>query len=158
RSDGTRFDPPVGAALGLLAKDGNGWTFLDPDYRRAREQRWRLEVQRQFGDKLVLSVAYAGMYASHVRLTSKLDALPMQYWNLATTRNNALATNMNQNVTNPFYIANFSPLQASSPILYQALASRSFFTSPTIRKNQLLRPYSQMNSVSETGGFGETKG
>ena len=158
RSDGTRFDPPVGSALGLLAKDGNGWTFLDPNFQRAREQRWRLELQRQFGEKTVLSVAYAGMYASNVRLTRKLDALPAQYWAYGNTRNNTIATNLNQNVTNSFYIANFSSLQASSPVMYQALASRSFFTSPTIRKNQLLRPYSQMNGLSETGGYGESKG
>jgi hypothetical protein len=158
RSDGTRFDPPVGSALGLMAKSGNGWTFIDPGYQRAKEQRWRLEVQRQFGDKLVVSVAYAGMYADHVKLTRKLDTLAMQYWNLGTTRNNNLATNLNQNVTNPFFIGNFASLQSSNPTIYQALASRSFFTSPTIRKNQLLRSFSQMNSISQTGGFGETKG
>ena len=98
------------------------------------------------------------MYANHVRLTKKLDALPAYYWAFGNTRNDAIATNLNQNVTNPFYIGNFSSLQSSSPVLYQALASRSFFTSPTIRKNQLLRPFSQMNGLSETGGFGETKG
>jgi hypothetical protein len=158
RADGTRFDPPLGSALGLIAKTGTGWTFLDPNFQRAREQRWRLEIQRQFGEKAVLSVAYAGMYSSHVRLTQKLDALPAQFWNFSNTRNNTLATNLNQNVTNPFYIGNFSSLQASDPVTYQALASRSFFTSPTIRKNQLLRPYSQMNGLSESGGLGETKG
>ena len=158
RADGTRFDPPVGSALGLLAKTGSGWTFLDPNFERAREQRWRLEIQRQFGEKSVLSVAYAGMYGNHVRLTRKLDALPAEYWAYGGTRNNSIATNLNQNVTNPFYIANFASLQTSNPVIYQALASRSFFTSPTIRKNQLLRPYSQMNGLSETGGFGETKG
>jgi hypothetical protein len=90
RSDGTRFDPPVGTALGLLARDGTGWTFLDPNFERARELRWRLEIQRQFGDKMVLSIGYAGMYASHVRLTRKLDALPAEYWNFGDTRNNAI--------------------------------------------------------------------
>jgi hypothetical protein len=158
RADGTHFDPPVGSALGLLARAGSGWTFLDPSFQRAREQRWRLEIQGQFGEKSVLSVAYAGMYASHIRLTRKLDILPAQYWNFGNTRNDALATNLNQNVTNPFYIANFASLQSSAPTLYQALASRSFFTSPTIRKSQLLRPYSQMNGLSETGGYGETRG
>jgi hypothetical protein len=158
RGDGTRFDPPVGSALGLLAKDGTGWTYLDPNFQRAREQRWRLEVQRQFGDTMVLTIGYAGMYANDVKLTKKLDALPAQYWNFGSTRNNAIATNLNQNVTNPFYIANFASLRTSDPVLYQALASRSFFTSTTVRKNQLLRPFAQMNSVSVTGGFGETKG
>src|SRR5438874_10753513 len=102
-----------------MGKTGNGWTFLDPNFQRAREQRWRLEIQRQFGEKSVLSVAYAGMYANHVRLTKKLDSLPAQYWNYGSTRNNTIATNLNQNVTNPFYIANFSSLQATSPVIYQ---------------------------------------
>jgi hypothetical protein len=49
RGDGTRFDPPVGSALGLLARAGTGWTFLDYDVLRARQQRWRVDVQRQIG-------------------------------------------------------------------------------------------------------------
>ena len=158
RSDGTRYDAPLGNGFGLLAKTGAGWTFIDPGFERARAQRWRLEIQRQLGEKSVLTVGYAGMYADKVRLTRKVDSLPVQYWALGTTRDNNVASNMNQNVPNPFYIGNLSALQASSPVLYQQLASRSFFTSSTIRKNQLLRPYSQMNGLSQTGGYGETKG
>jgi Carboxypeptidase regulatory-like domain len=157
RSDGTRFDAPVGNALGLLAKDGNGWTFIDPNFQRAREQRWRVDVQHQFGGNMMISVAYAGMHAGDIRITKRLDALPAQYWATGTTRNDAVATNLNQNVTNPFYIANFASLQSSNPVLYQALASRSFFTSPTIRKSQLLRPFPQMNGLYESGGYGESK-
>jgi hypothetical protein len=97
------------------------------------------------------------MFSSDVRLNKKLDALPVQYWNLSNTRNNAIATNLNSNVTNPFYIGNFTSLQSSNPLVYQALASRSFFTSTTVRKNQLLRPFSQMNSLTETGSFGQVK-
>ena len=63
------------AALGLLAKTGSGWTFLDPNFPRARQQRWRLDLQRQFGDEMVVSVAYAGMYANHVRLHEKAGLL-----------------------------------------------------------------------------------
>ena len=158
RGDGTRFDTPTGNSLGLLAKDGNGWTFLDPDFRRAREQRWRVDVQHQFGSNMMVSAAYAGMYADDIRINKRLDTLPAQYWATGNTRNDAIASNLNQNVTNPFYIANFASLQTSSPVLYQALASRSFFTSPTIRKNQLLRPFPQMNGLTESGPFGATKG
>jgi len=158
RSDGSRFDPPVGSALNLLAKDGNGWTYLDPNYRRAREQRWRVDVQRQFGADMMVSLAYAGMRADDVRITRKVDALPRQYWATGNARNDAIATNLNQNVPNPYYIANFASLRTSNPVIYQALASRAFFTSPTIRKSQLLRPYSQMNSLSEIGPYGASKG
>jgi len=157
RSDGTRFDTPVGSALGLLAKDGSGWTFIDPHFRRAREQRWRLDVQHQFGGNMMVSAAYAGMYASDLRISKKLDALPAQYWAMGNTRNDAIASNLNQNVPNPFYLANFSSLQTSDPVGYQALASRGFFTSPTIRKSQLLRPFPQMNGLTESGPYGAVK-
>jgi hypothetical protein len=98
-----------------------------------------------------------------LRITRPLSALPGQYWATGNSRNNALATNLNQNVPNPFYIGNFASLQASDPLVYQALASRSFFTSPTIRKYQLLEPFPQMNGNSattllyESGPFGEEK-
>jgi hypothetical protein len=157
RGDGTRFDAPVGSALGLMAKDGVGWTFYGRDFRRARQQRWRADVQRQFGANLMVSVGYAGSYSDNVRITRKLDALPQQYWATANVRNDAIATNLNQNVPNPYYIGNFSSLQTSNPAIYQALASRCFFTSTTIRKNQLLRPFSQMSGLSQTSPYGESK-
>lgn len=150
RSDGTRFDLPVGNALGLMAKTGLGWSFVDYDFRRPRQQRWRLDLQHQFGANVLVSVAYAGSYSDNVKVTQRLDALPAQYWATGNTRNDAVATNMNQNVPNPFLLSNFSSLQTSDPLVYQALASRGFFTSTTIRKNQLLRPFSAMNGLNQT--------
>ena len=157
RSDGTRFDAPVGNALGLMAKDGSGWTFIDPNFKRARVQRWRVELERQFGSSMVVSLAYTGMRADDLRITRTLSALPAQFWAGGDTRNNAVASNLNQNVANPFYIGNFASLQTSDPVTYQALSSRAFFLSPTIRKNQLLQPFAQMNGLSESGPYGAEK-
>ncbi|HEY3840394.1 MAG TPA: TonB-dependent receptor [Bryobacteraceae bacterium] len=157
RSDGTRFDLPVGSALGLMAKDGSGWTFIDPNFKRTRVQRWRLELQRQFGTNMVISAAYTGMLADDLRITRTLSALPAQFWAMGTSRDNTVASNLNQNVTNPFYIGNFAPLQSSAPVIYQALASRAFFTSPTIRVSQLLQPFAQMNGLNESGPYGQSK-
>lgn len=144
RADGTRFDFPVGSAQGLLARTGLGWRFYNDVIPRPRQQRWRIDVQRQIGTNMMVSVAYAGTFSDRIRVERKLDALAGEFWNSTQTRNNALASNLNLNVTNPFYIDNFSSLQASDPILYQALASRSFFTSPTIRKSTLLRAFPHM--------------
>ena len=66
------------------------------------------------------------------------------YWNHTATRNAALATNLNANVANPFYIANYEGLRATKPDLYNRLAASALFASPTIQKNRLLRPYPQM--------------
>jgi hypothetical protein len=55
-------------------------------------------------------------------------------------------TNMGANVPNPFYIGNLSALQSSNPTLYSALSSvGSFFTSTTLGKATLLRPYPSSN-------------
>ena len=156
RSDGSRFDSPVGSGLGLLARTGSGWTFIDPNLKRAREQRWRIDVQHQLPGNIVVSVGYAGTYANNIRINRRLDFLPAQYWATGSTRNDALASNLNQNVPNPFSLSNFTALRGSDPNLYQALASRSFFTSSIIRKNQLLRAYPQMNGLTESGPYGET--
>jgi hypothetical protein len=99
------------------------------------------------------------MYADRVNVTRKLDDLPAQFWATGQVRNNAITTNLNQNVTNPFNISNFSSLQSSNPVLYQALASTPFFSSPTIRKSQLLRAFPQMNGLNQIlDPIGETKG
>ena len=150
RADGTRFDAPAGDAQGLLARTGSGWNFFGQAVPRARQQRWRVDVQRQLSTNMMISIGYAGSYSDQIRLSRKLDLLPAQYWNTTGVRNNALATNLNANVANPFALANFSALQSSSPVLYQALSSRAFFTSPTIRKNQLLRPFSHMNALNDS--------
>lgn len=65
-------------------------------------------------------------------------------------RNNAVANNMNRNVPNPFHISNFESIRASDPVLYQHLSTLSQFTSTTIQKNRLLRPFPQMNGLYDS--------
>ena len=56
---------------------------------------------------------------------------------------------MNVNVANPFALQNLADLQTTDPFLYQNLSYRGYFTSPTIRKNSLLRPYSHMSGMTQ---------
>jgi len=107
-------------------------------------------VQRQITTNSVIEVAYSGSYSDRVPLSQKLDSLPEQYWADGLVRNNTIATNLNSNVANPFQLSNLAALQSSDPQLYQHLATLGFFTSPTIRKNQLLRPYPHMNGLTQT--------
>ncbi len=149
RADGTRFDAPTRDQLGLMAKAGRGFGFTGYERDRAREQRWRVGFQRQFGQSWVLDVAYVGSRASNISIGHKLDFLPEQYWNKTNTRNNAIASNLNSNVPNPFQLKNFAGLQQSAPLIYQDMSTQSFFTSSTIRKSQLLRQFPQMNGVTD---------
>jgi hypothetical protein len=148
RADGTRFDAPTRNALGLMARVGRGWNPPIYDAKHARQQRWRLSLQRQFGENLLIEAAYAGSYSDRVYVERTVSALPEQFWASGLARNNAVATNMNSNVTSPFRITNFQALRASDPLIYQDLSTQGFFTSATIQKHRLLRPYPHMNGLT----------
>ena len=148
RADGSRFDEPTRDRLGLMARAGRGWTFNDFRYLHARQQRWRFGIQRQFGNDIAVEIAYVGTRSDRVPLTKTLSALPEQFWADGLVRNDALASNLNANVTNPFYIGNFADLKSSHPLVYQDMSTQGFFTSRTIRKHQLLRPFPHMNGLS----------
>lgn len=155
RSDGTRFDVPLGNALGIMAREGQGWTFTNFNQKHARQQRYQVSMQRQIGSTMVITAAYAGARSEDISVSHRLDILPKQYWAAGAQRDDAIANNLNSNVTNPFYIGNFSSLQSSNPVLYQYMNTQGFFTSRTIRKSQLLRAWPSMNGVtngSESSG------
>lgn len=157
RSDGTRFDAPLGSSLGSMYVAGQSFTYQPFDRRHPREQQWRIGLQRQLSPNMSVEVYYWGSWGDHLRFNDKLDALPAQYWNTTMVRNNTLASNMTQNVTNPFNIKNFASLQTSSPALYQQMSTLGFFTGSTIQKNVLLRPDPQFSSLNTYQYDGKAK-
>ncbi len=148
RADGTRFDVPPGNALGLMALQGRGITYLDFDWERARQHRFRLGIQRQFGGSMVVEVAYLGSKTDQIQVGKRLDALPEKYWARGLFRNNALANDLNSNFTNPFNINNFGSLATSDPLVYADMRTNGFFTNANMAKSNLLRPYPNMNGLT----------
>jgi hypothetical protein len=152
RADGQRFVTPVGTSLGGNFVAGQALTYGNLEREHARLQRWRAGVQKELGRNMAIEVAYIGTYSDNVDLTIRQDILSAQYWNHTQTRNAALVTSNNQNVPNPFFIGNatVAALRTSNPALYNQLAAQALFTSPTIQKNRLLRPFPHM-SVGNNG-------
>jgi hypothetical protein len=158
RADGGRFDEPVRDQLGAMATAGRGLTFADYDTRHARQRRWKIGVQRQLRSSMLIEVAYSGSYSDRVYVTRNLNPLSERYWADGLVRNNAIASNLNANVRNPFQLANFADLRSSSPLIYQDLSTQGFFTSTTIRKDQLLRPFPLASGLSQRNApFGEVR-
>jgi hypothetical protein len=150
RSDGTRFDVPLRDALGAMARVGQGFTYAGFNRSHPRVQRWRIGVQRELSGHMMVEAAYWGQWADRISLTRRLDALSEQYWATGMVRNNTIANEMNRNVPNPFQIGNFDSIRASDPVLYQHLSTLSQFTSATIQKNRLLRPFPHMNGLYDS--------
>ncbi|MGH9661107.1 MAG: hypothetical protein ACRD96_21345, partial [Bryobacteraceae bacterium] len=158
RADGTRFDEPVRDRLGAMATAGRGLTFGAFDTRHARQRRWRAGVQRQFGASMLVEIAYTGSYSDRVYVTRELNPLPEKFWAGGLVRDNANANNLNANVRNPFQISNFASLRDSAPVVYQDIGNVAFFTSSTIRKSQLLRPFPHSTGLAQRNApFGEVR-
>jgi hypothetical protein len=148
RGDGTRFNEPLGNALGIMARVGRGMDYVDRDWHRARQQRWRIGGQRELTGTMVAEVAYLGSYTDNISLTKRLDFLPEQFWADGNVRNDAVAAALNATVTNPFNIRNFEFLRTENPTLYQDMAANGFFTGNTRSVASLLRAYPHMNGFS----------
>ncbi|MGH9672733.1 MAG: hypothetical protein ACRD44_06085, partial [Bryobacteraceae bacterium] len=146
----TRFDVPLQAALGPMARVGQGFSFTDFNRSHPRVQRWRFGVQRELTQNMLVEASYWGQRGDRISVTQRLDALPQQYWATGLVRNNALATESNRNVPNPFHISNFDSIRTSDPVLYQHMSTLAQFTSTTIAKNRLLRPFPHMNGLNKS--------
>src|SRR4029450_8353524 len=60
RADGTRWDPVVGDTLGVNTLLGGALTTENGQRTHARQQRWRVAIQRQLLSNLAGEVAYTG--------------------------------------------------------------------------------------------------
>ena len=149
RANGSRYQIPVGSSLGadtILAPGGGGFTAENPNRRHSRVQRWRVGWQRDLGSRTVLDIAYAGSYADLQGIAIREDYLPEEYWSSANVRDTSANDFLTANVPNPFNIANFASMQTSDPELYARLAANAFFTSTTIQRHRLLRPFPHMSN------------
>ena len=148
RADGTRWDPIVGDALGVNSLLGGTLSTENGLRDHARQQRWRVSLQRQFGANVGVEVAYAGAYNDELPVTIRQDYLSEQYWDGSNTRNTAANTYLTAQVPNPYFINNFAFLRTTDPVLYQRLASNPTFSAATIQRNRLLRPFGFMTGAA----------
>ena len=165
REDGTRFNEPFGNALGISAKAGRGFDYEGYDWKRAKQQRWRVGVQREISRTMVAEAAYLGSYANGISIgdpwRSHQCAAGRNSGRRATRATTRTPTISNALVPNPFNIANFEFLRTQDPVLYQDMAANGFFTATTIRRHQLLRALPHMTAGdglrNTHSGLGETK-
>jgi hypothetical protein len=149
RVGGGRFELPIEDALGVDAILGTSFTREDPNRRHARMQRWRIGVQQEVLRNLAVEIAYSGSYADRVGRNIAEVYVPERYYSSVTNvRDASQQALLQQQVPNPFNIANFASLANSNPALYQRLAGNSFFTAATIQRQALLRGYPQLSGLT----------
>ena len=132
--------PPTRDAAGLNTFLGRSITFWDPKNKQAYAQRWSLNIQQQFGQRILVEVGYTGNRGTHIGTSNAWDSLPLQYLSTSPFRDNATINALGAQVANPFYGI---PQYATT-----ALAN------PTVSVSQLLLPYPAFTGVTSTNGSG----
>jgi hypothetical protein len=169
QASGLRISQPYGNQLGSLALAGSSWTF-PWEARHARNQRWRVSVERQVGSYDVVEASYEGQYASNININDNLSAVPSTYYNFGNTRSNTNPSLLSSSVANPFYgetstgavPANANAIYPSSlrsnTLLWNWMATQSIFTSPTRTLSQLIVQYPLTNiTVGEPRGYSRSQ-
>ena len=150
RADGTRFDTPLRDALGAMATVGAGWTYPSYPYH-ARQQRWRISIERQIASHDVMEASYEGTCASNLTYNNPSNkGVPSTYYNITQTRSDTNANYLGATVPNPFYgmtTAGAVPANANAiypdsvrnnTTLWTWMATNSMFTSSTRTRTALL--------------------
>jgi Carboxypeptidase regulatory-like domain/TonB dependent receptor len=116
-----------GAADGLLTQVGGGLEAVLQDTITPWSQQWNLNIQRELPGQVNLEVAYVGTRGLQLSRNGEggLDL------NQLDPKHLALGSQLNQQVPNPFF----------------GLGTFGFFSSPTISRGQLLRPYPQFTNI-----------
>src|SRR5438132_10767835 len=111
----------------------HGDCYVDQNRKAPRVQQYSVDIQRQLPDNMAISIGYVGARTDHAGLGGSNDT-PVNI-NQADPRYLSLGSALTQQVPNPF-------------VGRPEFAGTSFFTSATLARNQLLRPYPQFFDIN----------
>jgi trimeric autotransporter adhesin len=124
---------PLGNSLRTLTGAGTAISYVDQNSTAPRVQQYSVDFERQIGGDQAISISYVGSRGDHLSLGGSAD----------------VAVNINQ--LDPAYLSLGSALnaQVANPFFNNpAFAGTSFFSSPTLARGQLLRPYPQFQNIN----------
>lgn len=130
---------PAGSSLGLATFLGQAVAFQPSNPKNPYNQRWSLDIQRQFGSWLGM-IAYVGNHGVHLPINQQYNTIPRQY---LSTQNNGLdyteylTMNPATAPSNPFYYKN-TPGMPNSGV----------GSSSTTSVGALLLPYPEFGNIS----------
>lgn len=155
RQDGTRFNAPYRNSLGLVYWSTRDYNPYAPrDFKPPLQQRWRVGIQRQLRNDMVIDVSYNGAW-SRTNVSQRYNYLPEQYFAHGNVRVQAVQDDLSTNSPNPFR-AGATAMQGNT-LIYNYLNTQSRFTGSTISKGTLLRPQQNLGTVSMALPLGRVK-
>src|SRR5256884_3952367 len=124
---------PTGSRLGALTGGGTTISFVDQNRKAPRVEQYSVDIQRQLPDNMAISIGYVGARSERLGLGGSADT-PVNI-NQVDPKYLSLGAALTQQVANPFF---------GRP----EFGNSNLGSSPTIARNQLLRPYPQFLNIN----------
>lgn len=153
-ASGSNFNMPIGGNAGAEYYMGASPTITDHATTPAREYRGSIGTQIQFGRATMVDVSFSIARTSHSLLSKNNAFTPASFYSSAPVPNTASATVLGQNVSNPFYIGNYTGLATTNPAVYNLMSHSTYYTSQVITVANLVRAYPQMGGFTEREPIG----
>jgi Carboxypeptidase regulatory-like domain len=135
--------------------NGQGPNYVAPEYGRpGTVQNWSLEIQKQLTQDLILSVGYVGMHSTHLRSSlAQLNNLTPGYYNLKGNAPSCGAgvTYGPSVINDPYNSCTGTSALADLGVTVPSWLPDLYGGNPSV--GQVLRPYSQFQSISTDGGL-----
>jgi hypothetical protein len=128
---------PPGGANGVNTYLGQGITFLNPNTLRQYNIRWTFDLQQELSKNTTLEVGYIGNHGIHLTTSYGFGSLPAKYLSTSPTRDAA-------------QVANAAALSATVTNPMSGLMPGTSLSGSTISVSNLLRPYPEFSSVTES--------
>jgi hypothetical protein len=130
---------PVGAADGGKTNINQTLSPFQTKPLAPYNQRWQLDIQREFASGIVWDVGYVGNRGTHIGLSKNINATPVQYMSTSPFRDQPVITQLSTNVPNPFL---------------GLVPGTSLNTATLITREQLLRPYPEFGNINMANNQG----
>jgi hypothetical protein len=128
---------PAGNSLGSSVNLGNSMSYYTPNMLSDYAIRWNLDLQQLMPGGILFEIGYVGDHAVHLGISRNVNPVPAQYLSVGQVVDaaaTAARTNLTTNVANPF----------------TGLLPGTTLNAATVQKQQLLLPYPQYTSVTQT--------
>jgi len=129
---------PIGSSLGPQTYLGQAVTFFHTSPVPSYAQRWQVGIQRELPHGIVVEATYVGNRGTHIEINRNLNVTPQQYLSKSPVRDQTTINYLTALMKNPFYGVTL-PAGATST-----------FTSSTIARERLMRPFPQFDTVNST--------
>ena len=130
---GGQFLQPIGSALGLATRNGDNFSFRNPDFKIPYTDLWMAGVNLELPWSIGLDVAYVGNKVSGLTVTRDINIIPIDEQIKGIARLGGNPTYLSTQLTNPF----------------AGLVPGTTNNAATLARSRLLRPNPLFQGINE---------